>query len=297
MKKKLVLVLVAMIVFALATPLTAFADTRTLSGIVTDETTGEAVPGADVSFYVSYGAGDQQLVGVAQTAANGTFTISYEWTGSGSFGPSSQCSLQVDDPNGLYKSKTVTISGSVVVSGDVGYIQLVPLFIQGDPDTGIVVVGDIPPGTELIVTPLPGGAEYDKAKAALDASVVWVYDVSLLLEGVSIQPDGTIYIAIPIPAGYDGSRFAVYRIEADGSKTDMGAIVSDGYLVFTTDHLSTYAIGYWEAAAPAQTGSTNTSPVKQTGADTSMTLIGGLILIAALGGAFAVARKKGLFTR
>jgi LPXTG-motif cell wall-anchored protein len=37
--------------------------------------------------------------------------------------------------------------------------------------------------------------------------------------------------------------------------------------------------------------------VKQTGADTSTPLIAGLILIAALGAAYAVARKKDLFTK
>ncbi|MCD8026677.1 MAG: dockerin type I repeat-containing protein, partial [Clostridiales bacterium] len=34
----------------------------------------------------------------------------------------------------------------------------------------------------------------------------------------------------------------VYRIEDDGTKTDMNAVYEDGYMVFTTDHFSMYAL-------------------------------------------------------
>jgi uncharacterized repeat protein (TIGR01451 family) len=72
------------------------------------------------------------------------------------------------------------------------------------------------------------------------------YQLSLKDGEVAVQPDGTIKITIPMPAG--GSVWAVpkiYRANEDGTLTALPTEVTGGglYLTFTTDHFSTYVIG------------------------------------------------------
>ena len=72
-------------------------------------------------------------------------------------------------------------------------------------------------------------------------SAAMVYDIELMLDGKAVQPDGKVTVKLPVPDGVDGSQCKVYHVDGD-SKTDMNAVLSDGYLVFETDHFSVYAI-------------------------------------------------------
>lgn len=65
-----------------------------------------------------------------------------------------------------------------------------------------------------------------------------LYDISLLKDGVAVQPDGTAKVKIPT----DNENAKVYRIEEDGTATDMNAVYENGYLVFVTDRFSVYAV-------------------------------------------------------
>ena len=47
---------------------------------------------------------------------------------------------------------------------------------------------------------------------------------------------------IPIPAGYDKSRIAVYWYKEDGTLEKMNATVNGSYAIFETDHLSYYVL-------------------------------------------------------
>ena len=71
-----------------------------------------------------------------------------------------------------------------------------------------------------------------------------MYDLSLLLEGAKIQPNGTVTITIPAPdlaAEYD-SIIVVY-IAPDGSYEECVTTVNDdGTITFETDHFSQYAV-------------------------------------------------------
>ena len=74
-----------------------------------------------------------------------------------------------------------------------------------------------------------------------DAAVETVYDITLEnSEGVSVQPDGTVQVKLPVAE--DHSNYKVFRINDDGTYTDMNATVVDGYVVFETDHFSLYVI-------------------------------------------------------
>lgn len=68
------------------------------------------------------------------------------------------------------------------------------------------------------------------------------YDISLVKDGETVQPNGEVTVKIPVPETMDTARCKVYRQEADGTFTDMNAVYRDGYMVFTTDHFSVYLL-------------------------------------------------------
>lgn len=75
--------------------------------------------------------------------------------------------------------------------------------------------------------------EYNKSK---------LYDISLVKNNQLTQPSSKVKVYIPIPMDYNKTGLKVYRIESNGSKTDMNADVAGNYLVFETNHFSYYAL-------------------------------------------------------
>lgn len=65
-----------------------------------------------------------------------------------------------------------------------------------------------------------------------------LYDITLNRDGVEVQPDGTVKVKIPATS----ENAKVYRVEEDGTLTDMKAEVVDGFAMFTTEHFSLYAV-------------------------------------------------------
>jgi rubredoxin len=76
------------------------------------------------------------------------------------------------------------------------------------------------------------------------AKPLGMYDLSLLLDGAKIQPDGTVAVTLPAPdlaAEYD--TIIVVYIAPDGSYEECKTTVNeDGSITFETDHFSKYAI-------------------------------------------------------
>jgi hypothetical protein len=127
-----------------------------------------------------------------------------------------------------------------------------------DPASGVKLEADenvLPEGTTLKVTPITSGADYEKAKKALDGVLksFVLYDITLIgLDGGTVQPNGKVKISIPLPAGMDASQILFFRVNPDGSKTLMEGAAEDGFAVFITTHFSLYAIGEKADAAPAK---------------------------------------------
>lgn len=57
-----------------------------------------------------------------------------------------------------------------------------------------------------------------------------------------MQPKSAVTVKLPCPEDYAGENCRVYRVEKDGSLTDMNAVYNGKYLVFQTKHFSTYLI-------------------------------------------------------
>ena len=69
-------------------------------------------------------------------------------------------------------------------------------------------------------------------------NAISTFDITLVKDGNIIQPDGTITISIPSEYG----DCDVFWIKDDGTKVNMNAEYVDSKYVFTTDHLSVYAL-------------------------------------------------------
>ncbi|MBQ4128828.1 MAG: hypothetical protein IJD68_03540 [Ruminococcus sp.] len=70
-----------------------------------------------------------------------------------------------------------------------------------------------------------------------------VYNITMRKNGIETQPDNIVTVKIPVT----DSEANVYRVEDDGTLTDMKATYINGYLVFETDHFSYYAVAHKKA--------------------------------------------------
>lgn len=73
------------------------------------------------------------------------------------------------------------------------------------------------------------------------AEIEKIYDITLeTSEGVAVQPDGSVQVKLPVEESH--GNYKVFRVNDDGTYTDMNATVVDGYVVFVTDHFSLYVV-------------------------------------------------------
>ena len=97
-----------------------------------------------------------------------------------------------------------------------------------DEDTGIEVDGTMDTDATLKV---------EKLENTFENSVA-TYDITIQKDGAVIQPDGTI--TVKIPSNVENCK--VMWLKDDGTAEDMNAKYTDGCYVFTTNHLSVYAL-------------------------------------------------------
>lgn len=99
-----------------------------------------------------------------------------------------------------------------------------------DTSSGVTVGGGVPENAELSV--------FVKEQTSEKA----VFDISLVKGGETVQPNGSVLVALPVPQGMNGADMRVYHIADNGAKTDMNAVYSNGFMIFDTDHFSVYSI-------------------------------------------------------
>ena len=68
-----------------------------------------------------------------------------------------------------------------------------------------------------------------------------IYDISLYQGENEIQIKDSVTVMIPVPET-EKQGYKVFRIEEDGSLTDMKAVQKDNYLLFIAEHFSKYAV-------------------------------------------------------
>jgi hypothetical protein len=77
-----------------------------------------------------------------------------------------------------------------------------------------------------------------------NAEIIAAYDISLMLDGATVQPGGEVEVTLPIPENAtEYSKLQVVYIDDEGKATPCETRVNeDGTLTFVTDHFSYYAI-------------------------------------------------------
>ena len=70
-----------------------------------------------------------------------------------------------------------------------------------------------------------------------------IFDISLYENEATVQPGQSVDVEIPVPDGVLTEDAVIYRIEEDGTITDMHAKYQNGKFTFQTEHFSVYALG------------------------------------------------------
>ena len=104
-------------------------------------------------------------------------------------------------------------------------------------------------GTDFVVDEIvTGGKDYVVIEEAVSNGtdnsweVIKAFDINLKNhDGVHVQPNGTVKVKLPNDWSKDGN-YKVYRVNDDGTLTDMNAYRQGSHLVFDTDHFSIYVI-------------------------------------------------------
>ena len=69
------------------------------------------------------------------------------------------------------------------------------------------------------------------------------YDISLMKDNTSVQPGTKVDVEIPVGEEMVSDDTVIYRLEEDGTLTDMDAGYEDGRYTFETEHFSVYVLG------------------------------------------------------
>ena len=128
------------------------------------------------------------------------------------------------------------------------------------------------PGGAEIVGPADGDTSFDVEPVSTDyvliqealgkQNVVKAFDISLKnQDGVHVQPKGTV--KVKLPGDFKAGDYKVYRVNADGTYTDMNAVLEGSHLVFYTDHFSLYVVVDESAPTEPDTPETPDTPAKE----------------------------------
>ena len=104
----------------------------------------------------------------------------------------------------------------------------------------------IDPNKQLVVQLVESEKTAEKYKELIDKNqkVAVAYDVKLLKDGASVQPDGTLKFKILIPTELIGKNFSIIHIH-NGNETSVIDYTVDGdYIVFESDKLSEFVFVY-----------------------------------------------------
>lgn len=126
-------------------------------------------------------------------------------------------------------------------------LEIEPLETTEKGDTEIIAPVD--PDTDFNVDEVkPGSDNYIMVEESFNHhgpesfEIIKAFDITMTgKDGVHTQPDGTVKVKIPGDWSKHGV-YKVYRVNDDGTLTDMHAYRQGSHLVFDTDHFSLYVV-------------------------------------------------------
>ena len=148
--------------------------------------------------------------------------------------------------NLIIKTPENSTAHKYALENDINFELIEPVTVEGG-DKNITISTDssvIPSeGVSLSTEKVENiGEKYETQLKNLGAEKFTAYNIDLIKDGAKIQPNGKVAVSVAVPGGMDGAKCKVYRAEADGTLSDMGAVLENGKLAFKTDHFSLYII-------------------------------------------------------
>lgn len=114
-----------------------------------------------------------------------------------------------------------------------------------DEKTGISFVysDDSFEGTvEVVAEQVSSGTAYNVVVEETSCSRLQLFDISAVIEDEKVQPNGSVWVKVPLPSGYNASKTAVYYVGEDGKLEKMNSFVDGEYICFEATHFSPYAV-------------------------------------------------------
>lgn len=141
------------------------------------------------------------------------------------------------------KVKKCTVCGDVLEEKAIPRLDVAT---SVDEKTGIemeYVVDDYDGEVKIKAEEAFDGTAFDVIDTNTNSTQKFIYDITMTVNGVEVQPNGKVTVRIPLPAGYDPERTFVYHVNTETSELEkMSATYADGYMVFETTHFSYYAL-------------------------------------------------------
>ena len=165
-----------------------------------------------------------------------------------------------------------------------------------DAATGVKVHADkgvFEEGVQIVITEIASGADHDNAvKILSDVSKDFkLYAVKFFDKDKNeVSPNGTVTISFPTGAGIGSQSPAVYRVNADGTKTLVKGTAEDGAYKIVTRTAGMYAVA---GGGSQDNGQQGTDSAPKTG-DTANPTLWFLLLLSSVGavGAAALAGRR-----
>ena len=104
----------------------------------------------------------------------------------------------------------------------------------------------VDPDANLIVEMIETKTSTEDLEQFLDKKqrIGVAYDVKLLKDGATVQPDGTLQFKVLIPADLRGKDFEIMHIHAGSEKNILSYTIDGDYVIFETDKLSEFVFVY-----------------------------------------------------
>ncbi len=124
-------------------------------------------------------------------------------------------------------------------------IEKLPVSEVKDEKTGISVIcpdGSYDGKVEIEVTETFDGTSYHVLNTEKGNFKKSLFDITTTIDGEKVQPNGTVFVKIPLPDGYNAEKTVVYYVTNDGKLEKIESEVKDGYIIFEATHFSFYAV-------------------------------------------------------
>lgn len=113
--------------------------------------------------------------------------------------------------------------------------------------SGVSVEGKFGEGASLKAVEVVGADKQTALDSIADEKYdkngkIYVYDISVIKDGVKIQPDGKVKVTVSVPEIDTSKTYTVYHIKQDGAVEKIKPTVQSGKVVFETDGFSCFII-------------------------------------------------------